>query len=286
MQVKSAHKIIIFLLLISVLTGCSSIKFGYRFLDNAILWKVKDYVTLSGEQNIAVKQGINEFHRWHQTTQVSIYADFMRRKAVQFEQASMTPSEVDKIYNEAFDILSVSLDELVPVIGDMMLSLRPEQIPRVLKNLEKESSKDLQSDFAITPAQRLVKRQNKMIKRIARWTGRLNKAQLATIAAWAKALPVDKEVRVTRQSALLTTLSKQLKDRSNPELFKRSLLAHIKTPEKFSNAAYKQSYAKRKQLTQSLVADLYNSLTPTQKLTLIQSTKKYQADFLSLVPRS
>ena len=286
MQGKSHHKIFILLILISVLAGCSSIKLGYRFLDNAIRWKINDYVTLNTEQSIAVTKSINQFHRWHQTTQLSIYAGFMEKKAVQLQVASLSPSDVSKIYDEAFDIMTVSLDGLVPVIADMLLTLNAEQIPGVIKNLEKESAKDLKEDFAITPAQRLVKRQNKMIKRVVKWTGRLNKTQLKMIAEWAKTLPVDKAVRVSRQSGFLTTLSKQLKDRSNPDQFKRNLLTQIKTPERFSSQAYKQSYAKRKQLTLKLMSDLFNSLTPTQKSTLIASVKKYQADFLYLVPRA
>ena len=285
MQGKSRQKIIILLILISVLAGCSSIKLGYRFLDNAIRWKINDYVSLTAEQGLAVTKGINQFHRWHQTTQLSIYAGFMERTATQLQATStLSPSDVDKIYDEAFDIMIVSLDELVPVITDMLLTLDSEQIPQVIKNLERESAKDLKEDFAITPAQRLAKRQNKMIKRLVKWVGRLNKPQVAMIAEWAKTLSIDKEVRVSRQSGFMTMMSKQLKDRSNPEQFKRNILTHIKSPERFSSEAYKQSYAKRKQLTQKLISDLFNSLTPTQKSTLIASVKKYQADFLYLAP--
>ena len=285
MQGKSVHKYLIFLVLVLGLSGCS-IKFGYRFLDNAIRWQINDYVSLNAQQSHALTRGINQFHRWHQTTQLSIYAGFMQRSAVKFEQETLSPNDFDKIYDEAFDILSVSMDQLIPVITDMLLTLNETQISVVIKNLERESTKDLKSDFAITPAQRLAKRQNKMIKRIVKWTGRLNKEQLAIIAEWSKILPVDKEVRVSRQSAMLTTLSEQLKDRSNPERFKKTVLAHVKTPERFSNAAYKQSYAKRKQTTLKLMSDIYNSLTPAQKANLIASTKKYQADFLYLAPRS
>lgn len=286
MQGKSHHKIFILLILISVLAGCSSVKLGYRFLDNAIRWKINDYVSLSAEQGVAVKKDINQFHRWHQTTQLSIYASFMERKAAQLQAAdTLSPSEVDKIYDEAFDIMSVSLDKLIPVITSMLLSLNPDQIPGVIKNLERESAKDLKEDFAITPAQRLAKRQNKMIKRAAQWVGRLNNTQIAMITEWAKTMPVDKEVRVSRQTSFLNMMSEQLKNRSNPEQFKRNILTQVKTPERFSSPAYKQSYAKRKQLTQKLISDLYNSLTPTQKSTLIASVKKYQADFLYLAPR-
>ena len=286
MQGKSHHKIFILLILISVLAGCSSVKLGYRFLDNAIRWKINDYVSLNAEQGVAVKKDINQFHRWHQTTQLSIYASFMERKAAQLQAAdTLSPSEVDKIYDEAFDIMSVSLDKFIPVITSMLLSLNPDQIPGVIKNLERESAKDLKEDFAITPAQRLAKRHNKMIKRAAQWVGRLNNTQIAMITEWAKTMPVDKEVRVSRQTSFLNMMSEQLKNRSNPEQFKRNILTQVKTPERFSSPAYKQSYAKRKQLTQKLISDLYNSLTPTQKSTLIASVKKYQADFLYLAPR-
>lgn len=286
MQGKNIRFTIILGVLISLLVGCSSVKLGYRFVDNAIRWKINEYVSLNPQQSVAVTQRINQFHRWHQTTQVATYANFMGRKAVQFEKPNLTAADFSKIYDEAFSIMSVSMDELVPVITDMLLSLSPEQIRQVIKNLERESAKDLKKDFGITPAQRLNKRKNKMVKRLVKWTGNLNKTQLEMIASWAKELPVDKDVRVSRQSKFLSMMTEQLKDRSNPQQFKRTILAHVKTPERFSSPAYRQSYAKRKQRTLTLMADLYNSLTPKQKARLIASTKKYQTDFLYLVPRT
>jgi len=286
MQGKYFRFSLILFVLTSLLVGCSSVKLGYRFMDNAIRWKINDYVALNAEQSGEVTRRINQFHRWHQTTQLSTYARFMERKATQFEKPKLTAADVSKIYDEAFAIMSVSLDELLPVITDMLLSLSPEQIPGVIKNLEKESAKDLKKDFGITPAQRLAKRQNKMVKRVVKWTGGLNKSQLEMIAVWAKELSVDKDVRVGRQANFVDMMKEQLKDRSNPEQFKRTILAHVKTPERFSSPAYRQSYAKRKQRTLVLMADLFNSLTPVQKARLIASTKKYQNDFLYLAPRS
>jgi len=286
MQGKNIRFSLILLVTISVLVGCSSVKLGYRFMDNAIRWKINDYVALNAEQSGVVTRRINQFHRWHQTTQLKDYAKFMERKAIQFEKPRLTAADVSKIYDEAFAIMTVSLDELLPVITDMLLSLSPEQIPAVIKNLEKQSAKDLKKDFGITPAQRLAKRQNKMVKRVVKWTGGLNKAQLEMIAIWAKELSVDKDVRVGRQSNFVEMMKEQLKDRSNPEQFKRTIMTQVKTPERFSSPAYRQSYAKRKQRTLVLMADLFNSLTAAQKARLIASTKKYQADFLYLAPRS
>jgi len=285
MQGKKLQKPLLIMLLILVLAGCSSVKLGYRFMDNAIRWKINDYVSLNAQQSGVLTRGINDFHRWHQATQLSKYASFMQRKAIQFEAETLTSDDFSKIYDEAFAMASVSLDRLMPVITDMLLSLSPEQVQLTLNKMEKESAKDLKEDFGITPAQRLLKRQNKMIKRLVKWTGRLNKAQLAIIAGWAKTMPVDEGLRVARQEKFTSGLTKQLNDRSNPERFKRSILAQVKTPERFSSAQYNQSYAKRKQLTLELMSDLFNSLTAPQKAQLIRSTKKYQADFLYLAPR-
>lgn len=285
MQGKSAHKIIILMILISLLVGCSSIKLGYRFLDNAIRWKINDYVSLNATQSTALTIDIHKFHRWHQTTQLSIYANFLEGIAAKLEAETLSPNQFEKAYDEALDIMTVSLDELVPVITDMLLTLDDEQIPGVIKNLERESAKNLKEDFEITPAQRLLKRKNKMINRVSKWTGRLNKQQLAIIAEWANTLPVDKDARVSRQSSFLTMISKQLKDRSKPEQFKHNILIQVKTPERFSSVAYKQSYAKRKQMMLKLMSDLFNSLTPQQKKTMIGVVNKYRADFLYLAPR-
>jgi len=285
MQRKSTRRILIISTLILILTGCSSVKMGYRFFDNAIRWKINEYVSLNHSQSVALTQGINGFHLWHQQTQLPLYASFMGRKAVQFEQATLSPQDFSKIYDEAFAIAMVSVDKLGPVITDMLLSLEDKQIPAVIKNMERESAKDLKKDFGITPKQRSLKRQNKMIQRLAKFTGGLNKTQRDLIAEWASALPIDEKILTEQQARFVEALSKLLNNRSNPEMFSRSVLAQFKTPEQFSSAAYRQSYQKRKQVTLKLMSDLFNSLTPFQKTRLIASVKQYQADFLSLAPR-
>lgn len=285
MQRKVAPKIFIVSLLIVFLAGCSSIKLGYRLMDNAIRWKVNDYVSLNNVQSAELTRGINNFHRWHQKTQLPLYASFLGRKAIQFEQATLSPADVSKIYDEAFSLAMLSLDQLGPVITNMLLSLDDEQIPVVISNLKKESAKDLRKDFAISQSRRIVKRQNKMIKRISKLTGGLNQTQRDMIAAWANKLPVDKTIRVERQDRFVEVLSTYLNERSDPARFRQNVMAQFKTPERFSSPAYQQSYKKRKQMTLQLMSDLFNALTPTQKTRLIASVKKYQFDFLSLVPK-
>ena len=285
MLAKISLKTLLVTLLLSLLVGCSTLKVSYRFLDNAIRWKINDYVSLTSAQGAALNRDINKFHHWHQSTQLPIYADFTAKKAVQFEQATLSPQDFSKIYDEFFDLAMDSLDELVPVITTMLFSLEEQQIPQVIKNVEREMTKHLREDFARTPQQQLAKRQGRMIKRIAKMTGRLSRAQANLITDWAKATLSDKKLREQRQKRLLDTVSKQLNNRTNQAQFNRNLLAQFKNQERFASAAEKQSYQQRKQLTVRLMSDLFNSLTPLQKQNLIASIKKYQFDFLSLTAK-
>jgi hypothetical protein len=285
MHARISIKTLLVTLLLSLLVGCSTIKVSYRFLDNAIRWKINDYVSLTSSQSAALNRDINQFHYWHQSTQLPVYTDFMSKKAVQFEQQTLSPQDVSKIYDEVFDLAMTSVDKLVPVITTMLFSLEDKQIPSVIKNVEREMTKDLKKDFARTPQQQLAKRQGRMIKRVAKLVGRLNQAQANLITEWAKATLSDKTLRDQRQKRLLDTLTKQLSNRSTPEQFNRSILAQFKTQERYASAAEKQSYQQRKQLTLKLMSDLFNSLTPLQKQKLIASVKKYQFDFLSLSPQ-
>ena len=197
MHARISIKTLLVTLLLSLLVGCSTIKVSYRFLDNAIRWKINDYVSLTSSQGAALNRDINKFHYWHQSTQLPVYADFMAQKAVQFEQETLSPQDVSKIYDEVFDLAMASVDELVPVITTMLFSLEDKQIPSVIKNVEREMTKDLKEDFARTPQQQLAKRQGRMIKRMAKLVGRLNQAQANLIADWAKATLSDRNAKRT-----------------------------------------------------------------------------------------
>ncbi|RVU85634.1 hypothetical protein EOL70_06690 [Leucothrix sargassi] len=283
MRLRLTFKTLLITLLLSLLVGCSTIKVSYRFLDNAIRWKIDDYVSLTGPQSVTLNRNIDKFHFWHQSTQLPIYADFMAKKAVQFEQATLSPQEVSRIYDEFFDLAMDSLDELVPVITTMIFSLDEKQIPSVINNIDREMTKDLNEDFAKSPQQQINKRQGRMIKRVAKLIGRLSQAQASLIADWAKATLPNRALREQRQKRLIGTVTEMLNNRSNPEQFNRDLLAQLKTQERYATAPEKQSYQKRKQLTLQLMSDLFNSLTPLQKQNLIASVKKYQSDFQSLM---
>ncbi|PWQ94741.1 DUF6279 family lipoprotein [Leucothrix arctica] len=285
MHVRISLKTLLVTLLLSLLVGCSTIKVSYRFLDNAIRWKINDYVSLTSSQGAALNRDINKFHYWHQSTQLRVYADFMAKKAVQFKQETLNPQDVSKIYDEVFDLVMASVDELVPIITTMLFSLDAKQIPSVIKNIERELTKDLKEDLARTPKQQVVRRQNRMIKRMAKLVGRLTKSQANLIADWAKATASNNMLREQRHKRLSEVVPKLLNNRSNPEQFNRSILAQFKTQERYASAAEKQSYQQRKQLTLTLMSDLFNSLAPLQKQKLIASVKKYQFDFLSLSPQ-
>lgn len=180
-------RLVLLLLLVTTLAGCSANRLLYNRADTFIRWAADDYVALDREQQAAFDQRLDEFLAWHRSEELPRYRAFIVTSLDALEDG-VTLLEAVAISEEidlAADRFQAQFIELLLATAE---ELSDEQIQDFLTELERN-----QSDYA---DERLVRDEEAyyadsaktMTDLVKRLIGRLNQAQRTEIEERSKDL--------------------------------------------------------------------------------------------------
>ncbi len=270
------------LLMVLLVTGCSSTRFGYRFLDDLIRWEINDYVTLYPDQSRALDARLDEFHAWHRKTQLPVYAEFVGQQIPVLQRPSVNVAYLSNTLERGLQLWDVSLDKLLPGVLEMLISLDKEQTRELLDNSVKEEKKYQKEHILASQAERQKTRKTKMLDRLKTWIGTPTAEQVARVGQWTDELSYDTEIRLQQGQQTRTRLLALLDERDPPARFQQTARQLILYPEQQWTPQYQQYFEKNKQTTLQFLVDIHQSLTEAQKAKLIKKLTDYQREFLAL----
>jgi hypothetical protein len=128
-----------------VLSGCSIVRTVYNQAGNLAYWQLNRAFHLEDEQADQVKQNLNAFFKWHRKSELPIYAPLLDRAAreaqgpISSELACERRDEFEKVARR-------SIDHAVPMLAELLRSLKPEQIGHLQDFLD-DFNEDFRDDF-------------------------------------------------------------------------------------------------------------------------------------------
>lgn len=266
------------LCLLLSLGGCS-LKMSYPFMDWWLSWTVRDYIDLNKPQRQLLEAQLDNFHRWHQQTQLKQYAKFVEQLSTQLDQ----PLTEDKLQTLNQDIQQhwlESLDYLIPSIDQMFVSLNSKQWQKLLSNIT-ASQESYSRPFLKSNKQRIKQREKRFISGAKRWVGKLNTQQQHMIHQWAQQLHPTAQLSLTRQAQWNDDASKLFNQRheldsgSRQQRIRRLLTGDLDN----LSTESQQVLSDNRQQTYQLLINLQRSLTEKQRRKLWQRLTNYHADF-------
>ncbi len=280
-QVFSQLRRLALLCLLLSLGGCS-LKVSYPFMDWWLSWTVRDYVDLNKSQRQNLEAQLDDFHRWHQQTQLSEYANFIEQLSAELDQP-LTEDRLQSLNQKIQQHWLESLDYLMPGIDELFVSLDVEQWQQLVDKVT-ESQEDYARPFMKNEKQRIEQREKRFIKGSKRWIGKPNSEQRNMIHQWALQLHPTAPLSLSRQAQWnldATELFNQRHelDRDTRQHRLRQLL--IGGDDKLTPQD-RQALNDNRQQTYQLLMDLQHSLTEKQQRRLRQQLTNYHADFRSL----
>ena len=164
-----------------LLQGCSAIRLGYGSADSLARWWIDQYVELSTEQDVLVRERLLRLHSWHRKTQLPDYADVLRQGRV-FATGQPTAKDAMALSESIIRRGRALADQATPDIADFLASVGPTQIERMSarfaeKNAEFAKEAKLGENEA---AQRTV-RYKRLLERAEYWFGDFNDTQQAAL---------------------------------------------------------------------------------------------------------
>jgi hypothetical protein len=278
------------LALAALLAGCSSLRFAYNSAPELAYWWLDGYADFDDTQALRMREHLASWQRWHRRTQLTDYAAWLARvRAVAAEPA--TPAQVCRLLDEAMARLDVALDQAVPSLADMALTLTPAQLAHIERRYAKGNDEFREEFVHDTPAKRLAPRVRRTVERAQSLYGRLDAAQRERIAAALGASPFDAEStlaeRRARQADIVQTLRRiavagdtpgpAQRDAARAAL--RGVVHRLQRSPRAEHAAYQQ------QLTQyncRFAAELHNLTTPAQRSAAADKLRGWEEDLRAL----
>lgn len=254
---------IVFLTVILLLSGCT-LKYAYKQLDWVMAGMVEDYVSLSESQETDVDARIASFLKWHQFTQLKIYAEDLQQ-IQQYTSLGLDDASAEDIFQRFMRSWEALKQHVAPEMADLFLSLNDKQQKQLFAKLA-EQNIELEDEYKeYTEQERYERAGDKMIENFERWLGELNDQQKEVLRSWPPRFkPLDEErmaFRLKWQAALRNVLQSPLSKAEKRE----QLISLIKNPDAYQTEEHKQKLVYNSKQLKALILSFDQTLTQEQR---------------------
>ena len=279
---KRALKPITAVVAILVLTTGCTVQLAYMNLDRLVIRWVDDKVDLNAEQKRLVRRALDDNLSWHCADHLPQYV-------------AMLNSLGDDLNDDRIDMATmVSYSEQVTQFGQELIEVSIEPATQLLASLDErqvehlflsfeESNEELLERLGEADVEKIqTERAERMVRRLSRFMGRLNRQQLARLSQWS----VDYQPIDGHQLAYAHQWQEQLKQalalrHNQPDEFAQSI-AVLFEPTRGWDDSYRQAVEANQALTLEALADVLNVATDRQKDHLMDKLGGYASDFDAL----
>jgi len=269
------------------LAACTGIRFGYNHADTWLTFRLDQYLDLEKEQKKLAKSRIATLLAWHRSTQLQDYSALLGEIRTKLK-GPVTPSDVADFQRKIERRLIALGERAAPEIARLALTLGPDQIARVRRELDDDNER-FRKKFGYShngAGNELADRAKLFIKRAEFWLGKLTEEQRALIReaiarrengdyTWAD----EREARQLGFLALLSKIQEKKPEERVATSWIRDYFADLSGQADPRRRAFVQSL---RQSNAELIAKVIASATPEQRAVLDERLQGYAADLAAL----
>jgi len=264
-----------------LIAGCSSTKMAYRYADWGIVWWVDDYIPLTSEQEAQLEHDIRELRRWHCSTELPRYSEWLTELKSDVRSGELGRSTVAHHQEQLFSFFPPLMEQARPAATRLLSSLSDEQVQYLEKNM-KESQRELEEEFlADNPEKTREARAERTQERVERWLGPLNDRQRETVNAWSQARGQQTQIWLEGRRNWQQALMDALEDR-NQEAFAERVHYLMNNYEEVRGERYQQMMSESRTAMASLMTELLQQADQRHLDHLLERAESMRADFDTL----
>ena len=174
--------------LLSCLGACSVVGTLYERLDLLLGFEAGSWLDLDDAQMRQFRSAVRLRVEEHRREELPRYVAFLERAATRVE----APPDDATLLNDAEELrllLRETIRRSLPLLADTLATLRPAQVEHLAVKFAKSNEEYAEEYLEQTPERFRKKRLVRSREAIERWTGRLDDAQRAQVAALVDAVP-------------------------------------------------------------------------------------------------
>ena len=267
----------LFLFFLIFFSGCSSIRIGYKFLDDYLDHQADKYFDLNSDQDKVVSKWSNDFKAWHRANEVPVYIKKIDEVLTRIETGEkFKPEEIVTLIHEIRDRISSYRDKFIPDFVSFLGTVSDKQIEH-LKEAYADSNTEISEKLEDSDEDLLDDRKDKLTEDLEDWFGTVSEEQMEAVMKRQEPPRKRIEARLERRKKNQELFLELLQFRNDPEKLKSELRAYT------DNMIYVPGYQDSEKDYAEFSAGFLNGINEKQKKNLIKKLKSYRADFKSLL---
>lgn len=270
------------LALAGLLGACSAVKIAYNQAHELAYLQLDGYFDFSDAQTSRVKEELVKVQRWHRSTQLPAYSDFLKK------WQGLLPGDLDEAQVcSATDELRNSLlaisSRTEPLVAELAGTLAPDQLKFLQRKFVK-LNRTYQRDFLDgTPASRIEERVKKAASRAEMVYGALEEKQLTVLRRQIARSVFDAGLSLAehqrRQQDALQTLAPLAGGATTAAQAKAAVQGYFERTLNSPNPVYRSYQEELTRDNCQTLALLHNSTTLAQRAKAVKTLAGYAEDF-------
>ncbi|MDK9702615.1 MAG: DUF6279 family lipoprotein [Sulfuritalea sp.] len=159
------------LVLALLLQGCSAVRLGYGNADSLARWWIDQYVDLSPEQDVLLRERLVRFHAWHRKSQLPDYVSLLRQ-GQKFVAGQPTADDALALGDAVVRRGRALAEQATPDIAEFLATVTPAQIERMAgRQTEKNADYAREAQLADGESGQRKARYKRLLERAEHWFG-------------------------------------------------------------------------------------------------------------------
>ena len=272
---------------LSLLGGCSALRFGYNQADELVYWWLDGYIDFNDSQTQPVRKALTQWHAWHRRTQLPDYTALL--VLVQAQAEALEPTTAQRLcswWGNSRSRIDVALERVVAPAAEVLLTLTPAQIEHIERRYAKFNAEFRDDYLQAESAQRYMASVKRTVERAETFYGRIDDTQRDLIAKAVQQSPFDPEVwfaeRKTRQQEALQMLRRLKFEGAGADQAQSALRAYFERMAHSPRVEYRRYAQSLVQYNCQFAADVHNAASAAQRQVLVQKLKGWEADLRAM----
>ena len=190
------YKTSIFVALIILVSGCSSTRFLYTFLEELVKDEISFFFDLDKEEQILMSQQVSDMVYWHRTSMLPKYANYLNDIADKMAIGKYDATDINYALINGRNLIEDTVTGLTPYASKFLIR---HQTPKAIEYMEKKMSTRNQerlTELSETDDILFEERLKRLTSGFKRFTGYLTDAQVTLLREHASATLGESKIRL------------------------------------------------------------------------------------------
>jgi hypothetical protein len=269
-----------------LLVGACSTNFFYDRIDTLIVWQVDDYVSLDKDQKAELKRRVGEYLNVVRHDEVPSAALLLSAIADDIESGAVTPQMIDARFQEMLVMTEEMVTGIVPDSEWLLQSLSDKQVQELAQSLD-ELNDEMYGEYSGTTEEERRERRNKSsVSAIQRFTGRLTDTQKELVTGALERMTDSSEQWIEYQRDWQRQFIDLVTNTPPGAEYRERLTVLLVYPRSLHPFEYRAAVEANRAIFNSMMADLLNGLSDTQRARMTKTVRGYAETLTRLAETS